>query len=94
MSTLNEKSTLEDLFEVVTPEEGVQALPVTMNNTPDGKAQMMVVIAGDHATANVIMANLMTVVQEMYDTAEQQRALIEDEDGNKIDDNGPSIIVP
>lgn len=93
MNALSEKSTLEDLFAVVTPDEGVQALPVTMNNTPDGKAQMMIVIAGDHATANVIMANLMTIVQEMHDTAEQQEALIEDVDGNKLNDDESPIIV-
>ena len=71
MNTLSEKSTLEELFKFVTPEEGVQAMPVTMNHTPDGKAQMMIIVAGEHNTASVIMANLMSVINDMYDTAEQ-----------------------
>jgi len=94
-SPLSEKSTLEDLFKTVTPEEGVQTMPVSMNNTPTGKAQLMILIAGEPNTANVIMANLMTVIQDMHETAEQQDALIEDTEGNKLhDDDKPSILVP
>ena len=89
MSTLNEKSTLEELFAFITPEEGTQVLPVTMNNTPDGLAQMMIVIAGHPETSNVIMANLMTVVNDMNEQAQQRTALEDDES-----DGEPTIIVP
>lgn len=92
-SGLTEKSTLEELFDFVAPEEedAIGVFPVTMKPRVEGRAEMMIVITGAPNTANVIMANLMTAVGDMHDLAAQQQAEEEPEDD---DDDGPSIIVP
>ena len=85
LSALSEKSTLEELFKVVTPEDGINAVPVTMKSTPDDKAQLMIVIAGEPNMANLIMAQLMTAVNDLHERMVQQEStLSEDDDGENV----------
>ena len=60
--------------------------------------QLMIIIQGTKNTANVIMANLMNSVQEMYDLAAQKEAdetpKILGADGKPANDDGPTILVP
>lgn len=94
--TLTAKSSLEEVFDFIrNPEQDVQVLPVTLNKPSDAEARMMILIQGKPDTANVLMANLMTYIQEMYDLAEQQAAANEivAPDGVPLDDE-PQIIIP
>ena len=93
--SLTKDSTLKELFDFIyNPDEDVQVLPVTLSAKTDPRARLMIVIQGKALTANVIMANLMTSVQEMYELAEQNRAshAITHPDGEPISDE-PSIIL-
>lgn len=92
---LSPDSTLRELFKVIEVEEGVNVVPVSLNKSEDNIARLMIAIVGSPSEANVIMANLMSFVDDMHDMAAQHEA---DEgvnvvgmDGNPIDDT-PRII--
>lgn len=93
--SLSKDSTLNEMFAFVrNPDQDVQVLPVTLSAPGADFAQMMIVIQGKANTANVIMANLMTSVQEMYELAEQKAAeqAIVAPDGEPLSDE-PVIIL-
>lgn len=94
--SLTPDSTLKETFDFVyDPDSDVQVLPVTLSKNDDEHARMMILIQGKPNTANVIMANLMTYIQEMHDLAEQKEAeqAIVAPDGEPLGDE-PRIIVP
>ena len=94
--TLTQQSSLEEVFDYIrNPEQHVQVLPVTLNKPDEDEARMMILIQGAPETANVLMANLMTHIQEMYDLAEQQAATndIVAPNGEPLSDE-PQIIIP
>jgi hypothetical protein len=90
---LSPDSSLIEIFETVTPEEGMRVLP-TKVPAPDGKAYLAVLISGAEDEANMVFANLMNFVQNMYDLVQQAQAesSIVGTDGEPIKDE-PTIIV-
>jgi len=73
--SLSPDSTLQEVFDFIrTEDHDVQVLPVTLSKKEDKWARMMIIIQGKPNTANHIMANLMTAVQDMFDQAEQHAA--------------------
>ncbi len=97
--SLSKKSTLEEVFEFVKNDEhDVQVIPVTLSKPKDDFARLMILIQGTSATANTIMANLMTAVQEMHDLAAQKDAddapKLVGSDGKLLNDDGPALLVP
>lgn len=68
---LGPKSTIEEIFEFCRPDEGMRVVPVEIP-APKDKAHLMILIAGNKAEANVLMANLMSYVSDMHDVAEQK----------------------
>lgn len=94
--SLTPDSSLKEVFDFIyDPEIDVQVMPVTLSKNDDENARMMVLIQGKQQTATVIMANLMTYIQEMHDLAEQKAAeqAIVAPDGEPLGDE-PKIIVP
>lgn len=92
---LGPKSPIDEIFEAVTPEEGMRVLP-TQLPAPEGKAHLAILITGNADEANVVMANLMSYVTEMHDTAEQAAhdpASIVGANGEPVDEQ-PAIIIP
>lgn len=92
---LGPDSQINEIFDFLRPDEGCGVFPVSMAKRDDGKADMLIVITGSAGEANVMMANLMTYVNEMHEVAEQKKA---DEDilgtdGKPLQDE-PTIIVP
>lgn len=74
-NTLSINSSLKEVFEFVRdPEIDVQVHPVTISRPEDEHARMMIIIQGKPNTSSVIMANLMTAVNDMYDQAAQHEA--------------------
>ena len=67
---LSEESTLQELFDHIAVSEGVNVMPVTLKQD-ENDTRLMIIIQGRHDTASVILAQLMTLVQDMFDTAEQ-----------------------
>lgn len=92
--TLGPNSTIRELMDAVRVEEGTNVVPVTLKANAEF-AEMMVIITGKPEDANVIMANIMTLIGDMYDKAEQIRAekQITGTDGKPITDE-PTIILP
>ena len=96
--SLSKDSTLEEVFDFIRSDEhDVQVLPVTLNKPDDKWARMMVIIQGKPNTANHIMANIMTVVQDMFDQAEQHAASkapkLVGSDGEQLTDD-VKVLVP
>lgn len=92
--SLTPDSTLKEVFDFVHDDEhDVRVLPVTLTKKNDKIARMMILITGKTETANHIMANLMTTVQEMYDLAEQHAASkMVDSTGEKLTDDVKLVI--
>lgn len=90
------ESSLRELFDEIRPDEGCRVVPVTLG-PPDanGKVDLMIAITGKEADASVIMANLMTYVDQMFAVAQQKQAdaKILGADGRPAS-NEPSILVP
>lgn len=88
------KSSIEELFAVLTPDSGMRVVPITIP-PKDGVAQMAIVIVGKEEDANVLMANLMHYVNEMAAVAQQHEAdqAILGADGRPAGKE-PQIIVP
>jgi hypothetical protein len=83
-----------EIFDEVAPETGLRVLP-TQIPAPEGKQYLAILIAGNQDEANVVMANLMSYVQDMHETAEQKQAENEivGSNGEPLEDE-PSIILP
>ena len=79
---LSPESTLKELFDFIRVEEGVNVMPVTLDQDPKD-TRMMILIQGEHETASVIMAKLMTVVTDLFDTEKQREQ-----------DDKPRIVLP
>ena len=93
--SLSKDSTLTELFDFIyNPEQDVQVQSVTLSKPGDERAQLMIIIQGKEETSHVIMANLMTAVEEMHQLAEQKAAekAIVAPNGEPLKDE-PSIIV-
>ena len=71
---LTNDSTLTEVFNFLeVPEEGVQVVPVTIQQT-ETDTRLAILIRGDHEMASVIMARLMTEINDLSDLAEQRAA--------------------
>lgn len=91
---LSPQSTMEEVFDELRPSVGMRVVPVQIP-APKGKMNFFIAVTGRAEECNVMMANLMTYVQEMSAVAEQKQA---DEktlgkDGKPIEDE-PTIVVP
>ena len=84
MSDLSPATPINEIFEAVTPEEGMRVIPTEIPAS-EGKRHLAILITGSEAEANVMMANLMSYVNDMSEVAQQQTVEKEDE---------PTIIVP
>lgn len=95
MSSLGPDSSLKDLFDELRPDEGMGVFPISMGKRDDGKVDLAIVITGKAEDANVLMANLMSAVDHMFQTAQQVEAdrQILGADGQPANAD-PSIIVP
>lgn len=95
---LGPHSTLKELFEELEAPPGmIRTVPITLANTPNGHAQFMIAITGEFETAQVIIAQVMTLLRDLNDGATQVNAenenKIEAANGEKLSDE-PTIIVP
>jgi len=70
-SGLSPDSTLKEVFDFIKVPEGVRVHAVTLEQDPKD-TRMMLLIQGEHETASVIMANLMTLVNDLRDTEDQR----------------------
>jgi len=77
MNKLSPESTIRDCFDYFDGTEGqpgaVQVVPVTIKQQTDD-TQLCIFIKGDHSTASVIMAELMTKVDELFAYSQQAEA--------------------
>lgn len=90
---LGPQSPIVDVFDRILPETGVTCIP-TKVPAPEGKAYLAIMIAGNADEAQLLLANLMSYVEEMHAVAEQKRAdTIVGSDGTELTDE-PAIIVP
>lgn len=91
---LSPQSSLEEVFAELMPPSGMRVVPVSLP-APEGKTNIFIALTGRSEECNVMMANLMTYVQEMSAVAEQKAAdeAILGKDGKPIEDE-PRIVVP
>jgi len=91
---LGPDSSIRELLDAVYVDEGTNVVPVTLREKED-HVEMMIIISGKPAEANVVMANLMSLVNDMHSAAEQMKADSEilGSDGKPVGDD-PTIIVP
>lgn len=80
---LDRNSTIDEVFNHIAVTEGANVIPVTVKQKPHD-TRIMVLIQGQHDIASVIMAEIMTLLQDMSDTVKQQEQ----------NDGGPSIVLP
>ncbi len=75
MKKLSPETTLSDAFEFFTAAEdgGVQVAPVTIKQQSDD-TRLAIFIRGEHGMASVIMAELMTKIDELFDYSQQSDA--------------------
>lgn len=71
---LGPESTLKELFDEIRPEKGARAVPITMGDAGPGRAEMLIALSGRDQEVHILMANLMSYVDEMYQVAEQHQA--------------------
>ena len=100
--SLSKNSTLQEVFDFIRNDEAdVQVQAVTLTEATDKHAELMLLIQGKADTAQHIMANLMTAVQDMHDLSEQRHVAPEQEepqpaviigtDGEVLGDDGPEL---
>lgn len=82
---LSEDPTLSELFEFIKTEGGVRILPITVKQD-ENDTRLLLAIQGEHRTASIIMAQLMTEVSDLHDLSEQEEA--------GENEQKPKIIVP
>ena len=69
--SLTPESTISEVFEFFDTGEGaVQVVPVTIKQQDDD-TRLAIFIKGEHETASVIMAELMSRVEELFDLSQQ-----------------------
>lgn len=68
---LTPDSTLNEVFEHIRVEGDLRVIPVTLKQDAKDTRQM-ILLQGDHEMVSIMMAQLMTTVQDMSDTAAQQ----------------------
>lgn len=75
MNKLTPETTIADAFAFFTAaeESGVQVVPVTIKQQEDD-TQLAIFICGEHQMASVIMAELMTKIDELFDYSQQSEA--------------------
>ncbi len=79
---LSPDSPLKEIFDEIAADEGVRVVAVTVSQKPKD-TRMMILIQGEHDTASVIMANIMTLVNDLEDTEKQREQ-----------DDKPRIVLP
>ena len=79
---LTPDASLKEVFDEIAVDEGVRVVAVTIQQEPKD-TRMMILVQGEHDTASVIMANLMTLVNELEDTEKQREQ-----------DDKPRIVLP
>lgn len=67
---LTRDTTIDELFNYVAVEQGVNVLPITWRQDPND-TQLMLVVQGDHDTASIIFANLMMTIEDLMELSEQ-----------------------
>ena len=82
-SGLTSDSTLKEVFDFIKVPTGVTVKAVTLEQDPKD-TRMMLLIQGEHNTASVIMANLMTLINDLKDSEKQQEQ----------EDDKPRIVLP
>ena len=82
-SGLSQESTLKELFDFIAVNEGVNVMPVKIKQD-EHDTRLLIVIQGHRDTASVILAQLMTVIQDMFDTSEQA----------EVERDKPRIVLP
>jgi hypothetical protein len=93
--SLTKDTTLQELFNFVyNPDHDVQVIPVTVSKPSEDVARYMIVIQGKPKTAGMILAALMTQVEDMWARAEQQHAIQKPAVAAKKLGDEPQIIVP
>lgn len=81
-NSLTPDSTLDEVFNFIKIDKGVRVHAVTLKQEKKD-SRMMILIQGEHDTASVIMANLMTLVNDLEDTEKQREQ-----------DDKPRIVLP
>ncbi len=81
-NNLTPDSTLDEVFNFIKTDEGVRVHAVTLKQE-EKDSRMMILIQGTHETASVIMAQLMTLVNDLRDTETQREQ-----------DEQPRIVLP
>ena len=75
---LSPESTIAECFAFLNGGEGCQVVPVTVKEQSDD-TQLAIFIKGNREMASVIMAELMTRIEELFDLSEQAQASKNDE---------------
>jgi len=81
MNNLTPESTLRECFDYFEGSGSTQVVPVTIKQQDDD-TQLAIFIKGQHETASVIMAELMTRIDELFEYSQQAEAEAE-EHGDK-----------
>ena len=78
------ENTLNDFFEFFDRgENAVQVVPMTIKQQDDD-TRLAIFINGNHKEASVIMAELMTRIDELFDLQEQAEATVNESDSRII----------
>ena len=75
LDPLSKESSINEIFDALLDEgqTGVKVIPITISG--DAKdTRLAVLIRGEHVMASYIMAELMTVIQNVFDLQEQEAA--------------------
>lgn len=93
-TTITPDSSLRELFDELRPPEGMRVVPVSLPAN-EGEANLAILITGKDEDSHVLMANLMSYVNELFAVAEQRTAdaKILGTDGEPVDSD-PKILVP
>lgn len=68
---LGPHSTMQEIFDFIRPEKGVKVQAIRMSDRDDGISDICICLTGSEMEADVLAANLMSYVDEMYMLAEQ-----------------------
>ena len=76
---LTPENTMNEIFEYLDRgENAVQVVPMTIKQQEDD-TRLAIIIHGEHQAASVIMAELMTKIDELFDMQAQMEAEVEPE---------------
>jgi hypothetical protein len=80
MEKLTPEATVRETFEFFNASEGggLQVAPVTYQQAPDD-TRLAIYIRGDHEMASIVMAELMSRINDLMDLAQQKEASSEPE---------------